>query len=131
MDADQSPGVSVYPSGVLGRLIGANMNVTTDQSITLIAGTKVIRRIVGINPSTSLTVSAGGIYTGANKSGTAIVAAAQLYSALTGAAKFLDLTLAAILGTDILTAAQVFFSLTVAQGVAATMDLYVIGDLLS
>ena len=115
---------------ILGRLIGANMNVTTDQPITINVARYAVRRIVSCNPSTSLTLSAGGIYTAAAKGGVAIVAAAQLWSALTGSTKFLDLTLAAILGTDVRTEATLYLSLTTGQGAAATADIFIIGDAL-
>lgn len=115
---------------LLGRLLGANFNITTDQAITIDASRYVPRRIIATNVSTSLTLAVGGIYTRQNKTGTIIVAAAQVYSALTNSSKFLDLTLAALLGTDVLTAATLYFSLTTAQGAPATGDLYVIGDAL-
>ena len=79
--------------GKLGELIGANFNITTDQSITT-PSSYLIRRIVVTNSSTSLTLAAGGFYTGASKSGTTIVTAAQVYSGLTTSTKFVDITLA-------------------------------------
>lgn len=115
---------------ILGKLIGANMNSTADQAIPILPGRYIVRRIVGVNPSTSLTLAAGGIYTAASKGGTAIVAAAQLWSGLTATSKFIDATLAAILTTDWRTESTLYLSLTVAQGAAATMDLYIIGDAL-
>ena len=113
---------------VLASLIGADFNVTTDQSITIPAGRWIVRKIVVSNASISLTTAAGGIYTAASKGGTAIVAAAQVYSALTASGKFVDLTLAAGMATDILTATTIYFSLTTAQGAAATGDIFIIGD---
>lgn len=113
---------------LLGRLIGANLNVTTDQAIAVLqSGKYVIANIIATNPSTTLAVSiaAGGFYTGASKSGTTIVAAGQLYTALTAASKISPLTLA--LTTDSLTAQTLYFSLTVAHGSAATADLYIFG----
>lgn len=119
-------------SGILlGRLIGADMNSTADQAVNIPYSKYVVRRIVAGNPSTSLTLAAGGIYTAASKGGTAIVAAAQLYAVLTAAAKFLDLTLAGVLGTDRLTESTLYLSLTTAQGAAATADIYVYGDILA
>jgi hypothetical protein len=112
----------------LGRLIGADFNTTADQAIPIGAGLYVPRRIIVTNPSTSLTLAAGGIYTGAGKTGTIVVPAAQVYSALTGATKFLDLTLNSL--TDVLSASQLLLSLTVAQGAAATGDVYLFGDVL-
>lgn len=113
---------------VLGKLTTANFNVTTDQSITIYSSRYVIRKIVVLNASTSLTTAAGGLYTNAAKAGTIIVSAAQVYSALTASGKFLDLTLTATIGTDFLTATTIYFSLTTPQGGAATGDIYVIGD---
>jgi len=51
---------------LLGKLIGANMNVTTDQAIPITRiGTQkyLITKIFVTNASTSLTAADGGIYT--------------------------------------------------------------------
>jgi hypothetical protein len=113
---------------ILGSKIGADFNVTTDQAIAICSGNYRIKRIVVKNASISLTTAAGGIYTLASKGGSAIVAASQVYSALTAAAKFLDLTLASPATTDLLTTNTLYFSLTTAQGAAATGDIYIIGE---
>ena len=78
----------------LGKLTSANMNVDTDQAITLLAGNKRITRILVVNPSTSLTTAVGGVYSTTAKGGYTIIAAAQVYSALTGSGLELSLTLA-------------------------------------
>ena len=80
---------------LLGKLIGANMNSTADQQITMFSNPSkfILRRIVVTNASVSLTTAAGGVYTAASKGGTAVVAAAQAYSSLTASTLFLDLTL--------------------------------------
>lgn len=116
--------------GLLGSLIAADFNSTADQAITIASGvTKyIIRRIVVTNASISLTTAAGGVYGNAAKSAPIIVAAAQVYTALTAAAKFIDLTLEAVVGTDILTQATIYLSLTTGQGVAATANVYVFGE---
>lgn len=116
--------------GLLANLTGANFNVTTDQALTLQTGVTryIIRRIIVDNASISLTTAAGGIYTNAAKAGTVIVAAAQVYSALTASTKFKDLTLEAVVGTDILTATTIYLSLTTAQGAAATANVWVFGE---
>lgn len=119
------------PLKVLGKLIGANMNVTTDQTIpiTLDQGSKfVINQILVMNTSTSLTLAAGGVYTAASKGGSAVVAAAQVYSALTGATKMVVATLA--ITDTVWTVSSLILSLTVAQGGAATADIYVMGYVL-
>lgn len=115
---------------LLGKLIGANMNVTTDQAIpiTRIGSQKyLITKIVVTNASTSLTNADGGIYTTTSKGGTAIVAAAQVYTALTAATVALNLTLA-VNNTYVLD--NLYFSLTGAQGGASTADIYVFGEIL-
>ena len=115
---------------LLGKLIGANMNVTTDQAIpiTRIGSQKyLITKIFVTNASTSLTAADGGIYTATSKGGTAIVAAAQVYTALTAATVGLDLTLA-VNNTYVLD--NIYLSLTGAQGGAATADIYVFGVIL-
>lgn len=116
--------------GLLASLTGANFNSTADQSMTIQTGVTryVIRRIIVDNASINLTTAAGGIYTQAAKAGTAIVAAAQVYTALTTSAKFKDLTLEAVIATDILTATTIYLSLTTAQGAAATANVWVFGE---
>lgn len=121
---------------LLASIIGADFNSTGDQAMGGLPAKYIARRIVVTNASVDLsaaTVPAGGIYTAAAKGGTAIVAAAQLYSALTTANKWLDLTIAAaaLSGTDILIAATLYLSLTTAHGAAATADVYVFGEDLS
>lgn len=118
-----------HNSDFLGRLISANMNTTSDQAIPIAASTYVIEKIIVTNASANLTLAAGGIYTATSKGGTAVVAGAQVYSALTGSTKFIALTIAAL--TDILTGANVYLSLTTGQGSAATADVYVFGRSLS
>ena len=118
---------------VIGKLIGADMNVTTDQAITIQGlgdqfSKYVVERIVVTNASISLTTAAGGVYTAASKSG-AIVAAGQVYSALTAAAKYVALTLTGAATTDVLTGATIYFSLTTGQGAAATADIDIYGRL--
>jgi len=115
---------------LLGKLIGANMNVTTDQAIPITRiGTQkyLITKIFVTNASTSLTAADGGIYTATSKGGTAIVAAAQVYTALTAATVGLDLTLAV---NNTYTLDNIYLSLTGAQGGAATADIYVFGIVL-
>lgn len=116
--------------GLLGRLIGADFNVTTDQQISILSGVSryIIRRIITDNASINLTTAAGGIYTLAGKAGVTIVAAGQVYSALTASTKWKDLTLEAVVGTDVFTQATLFFSLTTAQGAAATGNIWLFGE---
>lgn len=118
---------------LLGKLASANMNIVTDQAITITLPTGttkyVVEKIDVTNCSISLTLAAGGFYTAASKGGTAIVTAAQLYSGLAGTATtLLNPTLAVT--TSSFTVTSLYFSLTVAQGGAATADIYIWGRLL-
>lgn len=121
---------------LLGSLIGANFDVTTDQQIVIFANPAkyILRRIVVTNASVSLSTAAGGIYTAVSKGGTAVVAASQAYSTLTGSTLFLDLTLSTSGNANITVKSSVpnlYFSLTTAQGSPATGDIYVFGDILT
>lgn len=115
-------------AGVIASLVSANMNTTADQTITITypngAAHFYIDKVLVTNASASLTLAAGGIYTAASKGGTAVVAAAQVFSGLTGSGKSLLPTIAV---TDARAETSLFLSLTTAQGAAATADLYILG----
>lgn len=114
--------------GLLGKLTAADMNVVTDQAITMASTKYVVQAILVANASISLTTASGGVYNAAGKpGGGVIVDAAQAYAALTSSAKFLELTLAGVGLTDVQTAGFLYLSLSVAQGAAATADVYVFG----
>jgi hypothetical protein len=104
------------------------MNSTADQPITLGPALYILRRAVITNASMPLSTAVGGVYTGAAKTGTALVSASQVYSGLTASSKFIDATLHVSAGTDAFATGTVFLSLTTPQGVAATADLYLYGD---
>ena len=135
-------GVAPVPTNVLATLLSADMNSILDQAITLPA-TITAFQLTGIvicNASLSLTTAVGGFYPTTAKGGTAIVAAGQVYSSLTTAAKLLSATLAAGVSTTRYssanlavpnTALTLYFSLTTAQGAAATADIYILGNDLS
>lgn len=113
---------------LLGRLPSANMNITTDQAIPMNSSNYVITAILVINASLSLTTAAGGVYNDVSKpAGGILVAATQAYSALTSSSKYLLLTLASLATTDKQTAANLYLSLTTAQGAAATAEIRVYG----
>ena len=125
-------GAAVGGYGLLASLIGANMNSTADQPFGPRQFGFIVRRIVVTNASISLTTAAGGIYTGAAKGGTAIVAAIQTYATLTSPTVSLDLTIAAAAVNTVLSASpSLFLSLTTAQGAAATADFYFYGERLA
>ena len=112
---------------ILGRLLTANLNSTADQAIAMGSASYMVTQIVATNVSAdlSLSVAAGGIYTAAAKGGSAIVAASQVYTALTAGTVVMPLTVA--LTTTRFTATTTYLSLTTAHGSAATADVYVLG----
>lgn len=112
---------------MLGRFLTANMNTTADQAITLSSARCIVTEILVDNASISLTLAAGGLYTAVSKGGNAVVAATQLYSALTATTKLVRLTVAAIGLTDVVVSGTLYLSLTTAQGSAATADVRVYG----
>jgi hypothetical protein len=115
---------------VLCSIRAANFNSTADQACTIPAGVTawVPTSIVVTNCSASLTLAAGGVYPATSKSGTALVAAAQIYTALTGATVVFGLTLAANIATTRYTVNAAYLSLTTGQGTTATCDFYLIGN---
>lgn len=121
---------------LLFKKVGANMNATTDQTLDFLGGELrglryIIDRILTLNASIELDTAVGGVYNAVSKpAGGIIVAADQAYSALTGPTLALDLTLTA-LGRAVIEGAAPVFSLTTAQGAAATADILVFGRVLN
>jgi len=133
---DATPGAAKWifiQADLIGRAMGANMNVTTDQpfvmSYDVTLSKFAVSKILVTNASVSLTTAAGGVYSAATKGGTAIVAAAQVYTALTAATSLLALTIAAAGSASVFSVAPIL-SLTTAQGAAATADFYLFGNVL-
>ena len=131
-------GPLVSSTNRLAALLSADFNSTADQAIQ-IPNTITAFQITGIlitNASLSLTTATGGFYPTTAKGGTAIVANTQVYSSLTTPAKLLSATLAAGVSTTRYSSANLdningyltlYLSLTAAQGVLATADLYLLG----
>ncbi len=124
---------------IIGVLRTANLNVTTDQSITINpltsggdgympAATKyIVTGMFVTNCSTAASTAAGGLYDAASKAGNALVAAAQTYTSCASAATMQTATIASIATTTVETTATLYFSLTSGHGSAATGDVYVLG----
>ena len=115
-----------------GRLLSANMNTTSDQAIPISvpSATWMVSEIVVSNPSRSMTTAAGGFYSGASKSGVAVVASGQAYSALTTAnanatGNAMVATIATAGNTTAFNTKVLYLSLTTGQGAAATADVRV------
>lgn len=121
-------GIRYSRGSILLGTASCDANTTGDTAIPIIAASYIVRKIVAYNASISLTTVAGGIYTAAAKGGSVLVAATQVYSALTASTKFLDLTLQAPATTDVQSSANLYFSPTTPQGAAATVTVEVWGD---
>ena len=138
----QDGGVLTPANTILARLLGADFNSIADQAIQIpkLVTAFNISAILITNASLSLTTAVGGFYPTTAKGGTAIVANSQVYSSLTAATKLLSATLAANAAATRYSSANVdnisgyltiYLSLTSAQAVAATADVYIIGSNLS
>jgi hypothetical protein len=117
-----------HRSGILGCLLAANMATTADQPIFMTTNKFVIRKIVAMNASGAILLATGGIYTGKSKGGNALVAATQVFTGLTAANKYVDLTLNGTSLTDVQTTQLLYLSLTTAMLSAGTCDIMIVGD---
>ncbi len=119
-------------SGVIlgGKLVGADMNSTADQAISIASPTAKFRinHIFAANASLSLTTAVGGIYSEAGKAGTEVIGASQAWSALT-AASVNSSGSGQAFGTHtadtVYDKSEIYLSLSTPQGAPATADLYV------
>ena len=133
-DVIKDGGPLVAAARVLAYYPGANFNDTGDQAIAVPAAVTafMLTGIVVTNASISLTTAVGGFYPQSGKGGTPIVSAAQVYSSLLFGTSLLQATLASYGTTTRFSAvnvpdAAIYFSLTTAQGAAATADIYIVG----
>jgi len=115
---------------LLGQVTGANFNQVADVQIPLIdTPTKFrVRAVCLTNASTNPTTARFGIFSGTAGSGTTIVNASTTPSLAT-AATLQDLTVTET--TSITGTGSIYLNLTTAQGAAATVDIYVYGDILT
>ena len=127
-------GAPSYYTQVLASLTSADFNSTDDQAIAL-PDTLNYFQLTGIivaGASLSLDTAVGGFYPAASKGGSAIVANSQTYSSLTGATLLLSTTLTSYAQTAYFSRTQladwaIYFSLTTAQGAAATASIFLVG----
>lgn len=111
----------------VGRAL--DFQLTTDQALTkMFTGTNYrVTDICAVRKTGGGSVAcAGGIYTAAAKGGSAVVGVAQSWVAL-AAGKIVAATLAALVATDILSAAALYLSLTTGSTAAVTADVFVYG----
>lgn len=127
-------GPSPYAQRVLASLLQANFGSTADQPLRLPTTLNAFQLagIVVTNASGSLDVAAGGFYPQVSKGGTAIVAAGQIYSALTSGLLLMNATLTAYANAQRFSRSQlpdwaIYLSLTTPQGLPLTADIYLVG----
>ncbi len=103
------------------KIAGVNLNsaATDTGTFTGMPSKYRIIRLTGYDASTSLTTATFDLRTAAAGAGTALVAAFAP-TALTAAAKYVDATLAAVVGTDYQTAGTLYLRNVTAQGGTAT-----------
>lgn len=117
--------------GILAIATGLDMNVANnDNAITISATKYIIRRITLYDASISLTTVTVGVFTAAGGGGTTLVTNAGV-AALTAAAKFLELTLTGVVGTDYRTEGTLYIRTGAAQGAPATVSAIIEGEDLS
>jgi hypothetical protein len=134
---EQSGCTQIGTSGftMIGRIVGANMNVTTDQPATMFLNPGqyfVPFEMVAKDCSVSLTTAAGSVYAAASKT-TAIIGtgALQAFTACTGAGTAVTIpAVAAGLALVQPSTSPPILSLTTAQGAAATSNVYFYGFVL-
>lgn len=124
-------GVSgLSPTQYLARLFqlrGANMQLNTDQPFTkLFQGNLWDPQMIVFNCISGAfnTACAGGIFTGAGKTGSAIVAVGQSYATLTGVNAQ---THAAIQANNVTFTATPILSLTTGNAAALVADVFIYG----
>ena len=139
----QDGGPILASQKVLCSLRQASFNTTADQPLLLPPAISAFQLtgIIITNASTPLSVAAGGFYPQTSKGGSAIVASSQVYSTLTNSNLLLQATLTAfaqnarfsgnnlslVLNANNQYGFALYFSLTTAQGAAATADIYAVG----
>lgn len=129
------PGLTPATSGAIAKITGANMTLTTDQLFTWLIPTPSLyipRRILATRASGAFGVAcAGGLYTGAGKTGVNVVLAVQSWAALTGANTYVDASIIALATTNILISPTLYLALTTGNTGALTADIYLWGDVLA
>jgi hypothetical protein len=121
---------------LLGRIVGANMNSTSDQPFTMFVDTKkyyVPSYLIVKDCSAALTAAQGAVYDQAAKAGNKLFGTTTTpYTACTGVgtAQPVAATTAGTQVVDGISANPPILSLTTAQGAAATANVYLYGYVL-
>jgi hypothetical protein len=138
----QDGGPFALSQKVLAHALQADFNSTFDQPLLITPSVKALQLtgIIVTNSSINLTTAVGGFYPQALRGGSPLVAAAQVYSALTDADQLLNPTLTAFaqdtrlslsnlghLPGDTSGSLVIYFNLTTPQGAIANADIYLLG----
>ncbi len=124
------------PSGQIARYKNRTVTINSAATdVTTFTGLPAkwrLRKLTVYDASTSLAASLAtvGCYTGAGATGSALVALA-LIQGLTASAKTVDMTLAAVAGTDYQTGSTLYIRCGVAHGSAATVSVAIEIEVLS
>lgn len=109
---------------LLGSARGVNANVVGDTPIQILnAAVWSPLYIIKTNASVNLTTATGGVYTGLNAGGTAILTSA----ALSGNTSAPVVVSTAPTTTNTQTVSTVYWHIATAQGAAATLDIFIYG----
>lgn len=101
-----------------------DVNTAGDTAMPLIATAKYsVYQVILANGSTSLTTAKAAVYTAPSRGGTAVVADVAL-STINSTTAIFSMTVAS---TPVKTVGNLYFSVSTAQGAAATVDCYVYG----
>lgn len=115
---------------IIAYSTGATFGATGDTLLTMNANLTngyIVRRVTLANPTaTAILVAASGSLRTASAGGGVAVVTPLLVTGLTATNSFLDQTLA--LASTTLTAAQLFFNVTVATGTSGVYQLFVWGE---
>lgn len=113
--------------GLLGFKDTVDLNVaTSDNAITMLSSRYVIDKIMIEAATANTNTATAGLFTAAGGGGTTL-AADQSLAALTASTKFKNLTNAAVVGTDVVTAGTLYFRVGTAQGGADTANVKIYG----
>lgn len=119
---------------LIGKLIGANLAITTDQAIALTgAGTFTPFYAFLTNASTTPVLAAGAIYSGASKSNAIFGAPSETFTVLTSALQTRPLPNetstagAALAMPSYAGSGTIYLSLSTANALACTADVYIYG----
>lgn len=124
-----------FTGQLLGKLLGANLNTTADQLITLIGGKKfIVTNIVITNASTNIDTAAGSNwYTGLGGTGDWIASYVSSTNIrfLTDSTQYVAIHNAMLKAkTTVVNGNTLYYFLSTAQGSPATADIYVYGIIL-